>query len=161
MGPYDWAVAGQVPEEFGPVLDGQSLWRVARRINKSLDVSIDQMMWSLYQNNRDKFATNSITSLKAGSFLRIPTAQQASSISELAAVRNIKQNISTGGTSAPSTSNNSTVPSRSSEKSNASEVSASTKSTENEQASFDLTGCLLYTSPSPRDQRGSRMPSSA
>ena len=23
------------------------------------------------------------------------------------------------------------------------------------------TGCLLYTSPSPRDQRGSRMPSSA
>ena len=25
----------------------------------------------------------------------------------------------------------------------------------------DLFGCLLYTSPSPRDQRGSRMPSSA
>ena len=26
---------------------------------------------------------------------------------------------------------------------------------------LDPTGCLLYTSPSPRDQRGSRMPSSA
>ena len=25
----------------------------------------------------------------------------------------------------------------------------------------DAGGCLLYTSPSPRDQRGSRMPSSA
>ena len=25
----------------------------------------------------------------------------------------------------------------------------------------DVLGCLLYTSPSPRDQRGSRMPSSA
>ena len=25
----------------------------------------------------------------------------------------------------------------------------------------DVTACLLYTSPSPRDQRGSRMPSSA
>ena len=25
----------------------------------------------------------------------------------------------------------------------------------------DMTHCLLYTSPSPRDQRGSRMPSSA
>ena len=25
----------------------------------------------------------------------------------------------------------------------------------------DFLGCLLYTSPSPRDQRGSRMPSSA
>ena len=143
MGPYDWAVAGQVPAEFGPVLDGQSLWRVARRINKSLDVSIDQMMWSLYQNNRDKFATNSITSLKAGSYLRIPTAQQASSISELAAVRNIKQNISTGGTSAPASNNNSTATTQNSEKSNISEASISTKSAENEQASFDLTGLNL------------------
>ena len=26
---------------------------------------------------------------------------------------------------------------------------------------LDIYGCLLYTSPSPRDQRGSRMPSSA
>ena len=26
---------------------------------------------------------------------------------------------------------------------------------------FEFIGCLLYTSPSPRDQRGSRMPSSA
>ena len=26
---------------------------------------------------------------------------------------------------------------------------------------YDMNGCLLYTSPSPRDQRGSRMPSSA
>ena len=28
-------------------------------------------------------------------------------------------------------------------------------------AVLSATGCLLYTSPSPRDQRGSRMPSSA
>ena len=28
-------------------------------------------------------------------------------------------------------------------------------------AGQQLTNCLLYTSPSPRDQRGSRMPSSA
>ena len=27
--------------------------------------------------------------------------------------------------------------------------------------SIDIKNCLLYTSPSPRDQRGSRMPSSA
>ena len=27
--------------------------------------------------------------------------------------------------------------------------------------SYKVSGCLLYTSPSPRDQRGSRMPSSA
>ena len=28
-------------------------------------------------------------------------------------------------------------------------------------AAYDADTCLLYTSPSPRDQRGSRMPSSA
>ena len=28
-------------------------------------------------------------------------------------------------------------------------------------AALERQGCLLYTSPSPRDQRGSRMPSSA
>ena len=30
-----------------------------------------------------------------------------------------------------------------------------------EELGIKLTSCLLYTSPSPRDQRGSRMPSSA
>ena len=30
-----------------------------------------------------------------------------------------------------------------------------------QQVLSDYKGCLLYTSPSPRDQRGSRMPSSA
>ena len=30
-----------------------------------------------------------------------------------------------------------------------------------EKASDNVLDCLLYTSPSPRDQRGSRMPSSA
>ena len=31
----------------------------------------------------------------------------------------------------------------------------------NQKSRFTAWGCLLYTSPSPRDQRGSRMPSSA
>ena len=30
-----------------------------------------------------------------------------------------------------------------------------------EDGKIEAIGCLLYTSPSPRDQRGSRMPSSA
>ena len=33
--------------------------------------------------------------------------------------------------------------------------------TKSEAASVQVFSCLLYTSPSPRDQRGSRMPSSA
>ena len=36
-----------------------------------------------------------------------------------------------------------------------------TQITIDQDTQFQLDGCLLYTSPSPRDQRGSRMPSSA
>ena len=38
---------------------------------------------------------------------------------------------------------------------------ASTPPQTSEKLTLDLLACLLYTSPSPRDQRGSRMPSSA
>jgi len=87
MGPYDWAQAGQVASQFGPVLDGQSLWRVARRINKALDVSISQMMWALYQNNPNKFTAESIEALRAGSFLTIPTQAEVASVSDFQARR--------------------------------------------------------------------------
>ena len=76
MGPYDWAEAGQIPATFGPVLDGQSLWRVARRINKAMGVSLEQMMWALYQANPQAFSTSSVESLRAGELLTIPSEAQ-------------------------------------------------------------------------------------
>jgi len=82
MGPYEWAEAGNVPEKFGAVLDGQSIWRVARRINKALDVSVEQMAVALYEANPNAFFTKSIDSLKAGSFLAIPSKATAKRYSE-------------------------------------------------------------------------------
>ena len=38
---------------------------------------------------------------------------------------------------------------------------ADVKNTQDKKTGEWMKGCLLYTSPSPRDQRGSRMPSSA
>ena len=40
-------------------------------------------------------------------------------------------------------------------------VPAEDETIENDGVPEDILACLLYTSPSPRDQRGSRMPSSA
>ena len=40
-------------------------------------------------------------------------------------------------------------------------VSVSDVDQETGEVSFEVTGCLLYTSPSPRDRTRSRMPSSA
>lgn len=73
MGPYEKAEAGNIPERFGAVLDGQSLWRVARRINSAMGVSRDQMMWALYQANPNAFSSQRVESLKAGTFLTIPS----------------------------------------------------------------------------------------
>lgn len=87
MGPYDWAQAGAIPKKFGPVLEGQSLWRVARRINESMNVSIDQMMWALFRANPQAFIGNDVESLQAGSILTIPEESFVREATELGAVR--------------------------------------------------------------------------
>ena len=82
MGPYDWAQAGAIPERFGAVLNGQSLWRVARRISPAMNVTNNQMMWALYQANPQAFSTSSIESLQAGVFLNIPKEQTVRQVND-------------------------------------------------------------------------------
>lgn len=95
LGPYDWAEPGAIPPQFGAVLDGQSLWRVARRINRAMGVSINQMMWALYQQNPDAFVTDSVDSLKAGSYLKIPAPDYVRQVSDQDA-RQALANLSAG-----------------------------------------------------------------
>ncbi len=102
MGPYDWASSGQIPESFGAVLDGQSLWRVARRINQAMGVSVEQMMVALYNANPDAFYSDSIDSLKAGSYLTIPGEQTVRSVSEREAMQIIEGLASPSSLQAPS-----------------------------------------------------------
>ncbi|MCH2191121.1 MAG: hypothetical protein MK188_09380 [Gammaproteobacteria bacterium] len=82
MGPYDWAQAGAIPKRFGAVLDGQALWRVARRISPAMGVSNNQMMWALYNANPSAFANDKIESLKAGVYLDIPNELLVKSVSD-------------------------------------------------------------------------------
>ncbi len=97
MGPYDWASSGQIPESFGAVLDGQSLWRVARRINQAMGVSVEQMMVALYNANPDAFYSDSIDSLKAGSYLTIPGEQTVRSVTERQAMQIVEDLASQSG----------------------------------------------------------------
>ena len=100
MGPYDWAQAGVIPEKFGPVLEGQSLWRVARRINESMNVSIDQMMWALFRENPQAFSTDNVNSLQSGSILTIPEESFVREVTELGAVRLLSAQSSETNTNA-------------------------------------------------------------
>ncbi len=90
MGPYDYAQAGRIPARFGAVLDGQSLWRVARRINGAMGVSRSQMIWALYQANPGAFTAKSVQSLKAGSFLTIPDESVVKQVSHEQAKANLR-----------------------------------------------------------------------
>ena len=101
LGPYEFAVEGQIPERFGAVLDGQSLWRVARRINEAMGVSINQMMWALYVHNRQAFTTDSVESLQAGQFLTIPTFAQVSQFTDAEALANINRSSSSTPVATP------------------------------------------------------------
>ncbi len=82
MGPYDWAQKGAIAERFGAVLDGQSLWRVARRISPAMGVTNNQMMWALYSQNPQAFSSRRIESLKAGSYLSIPSTAAVTGVSD-------------------------------------------------------------------------------
>ncbi len=90
MGPYEFAEAGRIPKKFGAVLDGQSIWRVARRINEAMGVSKSQMIWALYQANPSAFSSKSITSLKAGVFLTIPPQSFVTAVSDAQAQANLR-----------------------------------------------------------------------
>lgn len=90
MGPYETAEAGRIPKKFGAVLDGQSIWRVARRINEAMGVSKSQMIWALYQANPSAFSSKSITSLKAGVFLTIPPQSTVAAVSDAQAQANLR-----------------------------------------------------------------------
>lgn len=87
MGPYDWAKEGALPKKFGAVLDGQSLWRVARRISPAMKVSNNQMMWALYKANPQAFANKTIESLRAGSYLVVPEIVEVARVSDAQARR--------------------------------------------------------------------------
>lgn len=97
LGPYEWAEPGNIPRRFGAVLDGQSLWRVARRLNQAFGVSIEQMMVALYENNPDAFYNQSVDSLKAGSYLNVPSLDLAGKYSHAQAQGLLDQLASAGG----------------------------------------------------------------
>jgi len=92
MGPYDWADEGFIPQNFGPVLDGQSLWRVARRINKAMGVSVDQMMWGLYRENPQAFSGKTVDTLTSGVTLKIPQESLVRELTERQAIEALANN---------------------------------------------------------------------
>jgi pilus assembly protein FimV len=75
-----------VEGRYGPTKRNDSLWKVAEKINKHSDVSVEQMMMALYKANPGAFYKKIVNALMEGKTLKIPekpdllalTKQQAS-----------------------------------------------------------------------------------
>lgn len=81
--PAPVAAAGEV----GPINAGQTLWSIANAARPDDSVSVNQMMLALLRANPDAFDQDNINRLKSGSVLRIPSREEATSLSpEQAAV---------------------------------------------------------------------------
>jgi pilus assembly protein FimV len=74
---------GLVPgESYGPVSEGDSLWKIASRaMPTDGSVNINQMMVALQRANPDAFIGGNINRLRTGAVLRIPSRDELSSIS--------------------------------------------------------------------------------
>jgi|GEM_PF-1033035 len=75
------AVAG----EYGPTQRNDSIWKIAERINKDSDVSVEQYMMALYKANPKAFYKKNVNALMAGKTLKIPSNADVNQLSKDAA----------------------------------------------------------------------------
>jgi pilus assembly protein FimV len=76
-------------DAYGPVKSGDTLGKIARATKPS-EVSLEQMLVLLVQNNPDAFSGKNMNRLKTGKILQLPTADQFASITEADARKEVK-----------------------------------------------------------------------
>ncbi|RMH50267.1 MAG: hypothetical protein D6682_07355 [Zetaproteobacteria bacterium] len=72
-----WARTGR----YGPIVYGDTLMTVARRLRIDQRYTMAQVIIALFRKNRDKFSHDNINLIKAGSYLDTPTAAEVEAIS--------------------------------------------------------------------------------
>lgn len=58
--------------EYGPTRRNDTLWKVAEQARPDNDVSVEQMMIALYEENPRAFYQNNVNALSAGKVLKVP-----------------------------------------------------------------------------------------
>ena len=61
--------------EYGPTVKNDTLWKVAERVARDKNVSIEQMMIALYKENPQAFFKPNVNALLAGKTLKIPSTE--------------------------------------------------------------------------------------
>jgi pilus assembly protein FimV len=74
---------------YGPVKPGETLYSIASQ-NKPDAVTVDQMLVSLYRQNKDAFLNNNMNLLKKGQILKLPSQEEAAAIAATQATREVR-----------------------------------------------------------------------
>jgi pilus assembly protein FimV len=83
-------VTASKPVEYS-VASGDTLYQIAQRYLPSSDVSVSQMMVTIWRANPDAFSQGNINNLKAGAILRIPADQDIAAVDEQEAMAEIRR----------------------------------------------------------------------
>ncbi len=74
-------------DRYGPIVKGDSLSIIAERLRVDYRYTRNQIMLALFEKNRADFEQGNMNLMKAGSFLKVPTAAEVEKHSKLEATR--------------------------------------------------------------------------
>ncbi|WP_220721127.1 FimV/HubP family polar landmark protein [Agarivorans litoreus] len=86
VGP-DEVVGEPEQQTYGPVRSNDTLWAIASLNRPSRSISVYQMMFAILNKNPQAFNNGNINSIISGSYLTLPTTDEAQAVSHQAAVR--------------------------------------------------------------------------
>ena len=66
--------------EYGPVLQGETLWQIAETVRPDPSLTVQQVMLALQQANPEAFLRNNINLLRAGVVLRVPSRDEMATL---------------------------------------------------------------------------------
>jgi pilus assembly protein FimV len=86
------APAATGSDTYGPVQRGETLRKIAEQVKPST-VSMEQMLVSLYRENKAAFAGNNMNRLKTGQILKVPSAEETAQVETREAQREIRTQV--------------------------------------------------------------------
>lgn len=75
---------------YGPVKAQETFWSIAAKLRPNPSVTMDQMLWALYNNNPQAFEGNRISGLLKGSTLKVPALSTITAVSPVAAKEHLQ-----------------------------------------------------------------------
>jgi pilus assembly protein FimV len=79
-------------DTYGPIQRGETLRKIAEQVKPS-SVSMEQMLVSLYRENKSAFSGNNMNRLKTGQILKVPSADEISQVEARDASKEIRAHV--------------------------------------------------------------------